>query len=337
MEKNERLLDLIAFFLDAEEPISWSELREAFPEAYGEGAKEALNRKFERDKGDLADLGVILEFQPGTDNRKEGYVLKHDGYYLPPIDFEPEEMAVLYAAGSAALASGAFPGRADLANALRKIAFGSGQEPESLPSRVFADLGKADEGAGERLETLWRALVGRKRVTIVYKGIGRDQETTREVDPWGLCLRRGVWVLQGFCHLRGAPRTFVVSRIAAVALTNEKRRLPEFEVPEGFRIEDVAAEQVWEHRFHPPIEVELRLSGALASLAGRLFPKAKVEQDGDAARVRVQATYLDGLLRRVLPLGESAVVVGPERARARLRELAEAVLAKHGGRGEEAA
>ena len=48
---------------------------------------------------------------------------------------------MLYAAGSAALASGAFPGRDDLAHALRKIGFFAG---DALPSpRVRMELGSA--------------------------------------------------------------------------------------------------------------------------------------------------------------------------------------------------
>ena len=37
MDKTERLLDLIALFLDAREPLSFGDLREAFPEEYGKG------------------------------------------------------------------------------------------------------------------------------------------------------------------------------------------------------------------------------------------------------------------------------------------------------------
>src|SRR3990172_9011916 len=202
MEKTERLLDLIALLLDAKDPLSWADLREAFPDEYGRGSLEAAERKFERDKAELADLGIALTYHPKDDEEREGYLLSREDYYLPAIDLTPEEMAVLYAAGSAALASGAFPGRADLAYALRKIAFVSREDPESAPPRLFVDHGRAGAALGGHLELLWEALLGRKRVRLRYQGVGRAEPTESDVDPWGLCLRRGVWVLVGYCHLR---------------------------------------------------------------------------------------------------------------------------------------
>ncbi|HCF60388.1 MAG TPA: WYL domain-containing protein [Myxococcales bacterium] len=332
MDRTERLLDLIALFLDAKEPVSPAELREVFPD-YGQCSKEAFERKFERDKSELAELGVNLDYQPPGNEELGGYRLR-DGYYLPEVSFTPEELAVLFAAGSAALASGAFPGRADLGHALRKIAFGAPGGPVGGSPHLFAELGKATAEAGARLETLWGALLARKRVRLSYRALGRDEQTEREVDPWGMCLRRGVWILVGYCHLRQAERTFLVERIARVRVNDERLKSPDFEVPASFRISEVAAEQAWEHRFHPPVEVELQLSAELAPLASRLFPKAAVEAAGEGARVKVVATYLDALLRRVLPLGEGAKVLGSARALARFREMAEAV-ARHHAQPEE--
>lgn len=329
MDKTERLLDLIALFLDAHEPVSFAALREAFPDEYGKGSIEAAERKFERDKADLADLGVALAYQPPDDEGKDGYVLARDDYYLPQIRFSPEEMAVLYAAGSSALASGAFPGRADLAHALRKIAFVSSEEPDAAPPRLFVEHARGPEGLAEKLEQLWHALLARKRVRLRYRGAGRDGETEREVDPWGLCLRRGVWVLVGYCHLRRSQRTFHVDRIAELHLNPARPRTPDYEPPADFDVAEVAREQVWEHRFHAPVDVELRLSGELAPMAGRLFPGAAVEVDGEAARVRVRATYLDALLRRTLGLGAAARVVTPPEAVSRWREMLAAVARAH--------
>lgn len=336
MDKTERLLDLIALFLDAHEPVSFAALQEAFPDEYGRSSLEAAERKFERDKADLADLGIALAYQAADEEgAKGGYVLARDDYYLPELRLEPEEMAVLYAAGSSALASGAFPGRTDLAHALRKMAFVSSEEPDAAPPRLFVEHPRGPAGLAEKLEQLWQALLARKRVRLRYRGAGRDGETEREVDPWGLCLRRGVWVLVGHCHLRREARTFHVDRIAALEINPQRPRTPDYEPPPDFDVAEVAREQVWEHRFHAPVEVELRLGGELAPLAGRLFPGAQVEPEGEAARVRVRATYLDALLRRVLGLGAAARVVAPEQAVARARQMLEAVARAHSG--EEAA
>ena len=103
MERAERLLDLVALFLNAREAIAWSEIQEAFPEDYARGSAEANIRKFERDKSDLAELGLALTYVQGEDRDKDGYLLDRGAYYLPDVALGPEELAVLYAAGAAAL------------------------------------------------------------------------------------------------------------------------------------------------------------------------------------------------------------------------------------------
>ena len=168
MDRTERLLDLVALLLDAQEPVSWAELKEAFPEDYGSGTDEATERKFERDKAELLELGIPLTYVQGDEDRKDGYLLDRDAYYLPDVRFTPEEMAVLYAAGSAALASGAFPGRQDLQHALRKIGFFA--DPNLPAPRVRMELGAVREArhVPQHLEALWTAASTRKSVTLVY-------------------------------------------------------------------------------------------------------------------------------------------------------------------------
>ena len=119
MERTERLLDLVALLLDARQPVSWRQIRAAFPDDYaGALSEDAADRKFERDKSELLELGIPLAFvQSNDEDEPAGYVVEKSAYYLPEVGLKPDELAVLYAAGSAALASGAFPGAQDLAQA----------------------------------------------------------------------------------------------------------------------------------------------------------------------------------------------------------------------------
>jgi proteasome accessory factor B len=329
MDKTERLLDLVALFLDATHPVTWDEVRDAFPDEYA-GSDEAAQRKFERDKSELHELGIPLTHVAETDEQPAGYVLDRNAYYLPEVGLTPEELAVLYAAGSAALASGAFPGRQDLAHALRKVGFFA-DGPLPAP-RVRLEL-SSGAGARElpgRLELLWAAINTRKSVDLDYFSPRSRTVTTRRVDPWGLALRRGVWNLVGYCHLRKDARTFHVHRIRRAELNQVKPRVPDFEVPKDFRLDAYVATWPWQHRFHQPVDVSLTLSGELAPLAGQLFP-VKAEQLDGVARLTVSATDLEGLLTYVLSLGAQAHVVGPPRAVTRVRELAQRVLDAHRG------
>jgi proteasome accessory factor B len=329
MERTERLLDLLALLLDAKEPVSWAELRESFPDDYGRGSDEAAERKFERDKAELLELGIPLTYVQGDDDRKDGYVVDREAYYLPEAGLLPEELAVLYAAGSAAVATGAFPGRSDLAHALRKIGFYSGTD---LPTpRLRAELGPTATGeeVAQRLEELWAAASARKFVELTYYAPRAQQMTRRRVDPYGLVMRRGVWSLVGHCHLRGALRTFHVHRIRQLEVNAAKPRTADFEVPQDFRLADYVASYPWQHRLHEPVEVALVLRGELAPLATQLFPDATATACADGVGLSVRASYLDGLLRYALSLGHQCQVQAPPEAVARLEQMVRKVFEQH--------
>lgn len=332
MERTERLLDLVALLLDAQEPTPWAEIRAAFPEDYGSGSADANERKFERDKSELLELGIPIAYVQAHEDIPDGYVIDKNAYYLPEVGLTPEELAVLYAAGSAALESGAFPGRQDLAHALRKIGFFS-EGPLPAP-KVRLELGAVADAKDlpGRLELLWAAINGRKSVDLEYFSPRTRAVTTRRVNPYGLALRRGLWSLVAWCHLRKGVRTFHVHRVRSLTINPLKPKSPDFEVPKDFSLDDYVAAWPWQHSFHPPVDVGVELTGDLAPLASSLFP---VEQapapHAERAAVTVRATDLDGLLKYVLSLGAHAKVTSPPDARERFTAMARRVLDAHGG------
>ncbi len=320
MDRSERLLDLVAFFLDAREPVSLAELREVFPGDY-QGAFETAQRKWERDKAELSELGVPLTYVAATDEKDAGYVLDKSAYYLPEPGLTPEELAMLYAAGAAMLNAGAFPGRQDLAHALRKVGFfANGPLP---PPAVRVEGG--DGPSADVLELLWSAIGARRTVRLDYYSPHKNAHTTRKVDPYGLALRRGTWQLVGYCHLRQALRTFHVRRIKHLV---EDRSKTTFDVPDGFSLDRFVASWPWQHQVHEPIEVTVTLSGDLAPLAAQLFPATPMPAQ-DGVTVTVTATDLDGMAGYVLSLGSDAAVTAPPEAAARQQQLARAALAAH--------
>jgi len=337
MERTERLLDLVALLLDAKKPVSWASIRAAFPDDYG-GERESAERKFERDKSELLELGIPLTYVPKEEeDGVEGYLVDKSTYYLPEVQWTKEELAVLYAAGSAALASEAFPGSQDLAHALRKIGFFAGEAPPA--PRVRLELGGVvpSKELPERLELLWGAVSAKKFVELMYWSPRKQETTSRRVDPYGLALRRGLWSLVGYCHLRKDVRTFHVHRIQRMSVNQKSPKSADFEVPKDFKLDAYVATWPWQHRFHPPVEVGLELKGELAPLAEQLFGLKREglgsdpspglrppspEGGGVAARaLRVRATDVDGLVKYVMSLGRDAKVVSPPDARARYLEL----------------
>ncbi len=329
MDRTERLLDLVALFLDSQKPVTWDEIRDGFPDEYS-GSTETALRKFERDKAELLDLGIPLSWANENDQHQAGYVLDRNEYYLPEVGLTPEELAVLYAAGSAALASGAFPGRQDLAHALRKVGFYA-DGPLPTP-RVRLELGAVADVSElpGRLEALWSAINAKKSVAIDYFSPHSQSVSTRRIDPWGLALRRGVWNVVGYCHLRKDIRTFYVHRIRRLQMNTLKPRAPDFEVPANFVLEEHVATWPWQHRFHPTMEVTVALKGELLPLAEQLFPaKARSTADGLSVEMTVPVTSLNGLITYVLSLGADARVIHPPQAAQRARELVRDVLHAH--------
>src|SRR5512133_2575416 len=164
MQKAQRLLDLAAFLLRAAEPVSWREIQEQFPEDYGRSSGEAAIRKFERDKAELLELGIPIRYAAGDEDLPAGYLIDRDEFYLPDLKLPPEDLALLYLAGSAALANGTFPYARDLAHALNKLSFAARAPGASEAAAAAArHLSSEDEAAGAdggaaKVEELSRAV-----------------------------------------------------------------------------------------------------------------------------------------------------------------------------------
>ncbi len=327
MQKAERLLDLAALLLRASEPVSWREIQEQFPDDYG-GSGEASIRKFERDKAELLELGVPVRWVGGDEDLSAGYLVDREDYYLPDLKLPPEDLALLYVAGSAALAQRAFPYARDLAHAMNKLSFAARAPGASEVAAVAALQLSADDAEEEaraessaRLEALSAAVAARKRVHLVYAGAERGARTERDVDPFGLYQRGGAWFLAGYCHLRDDLRSFHVGRIVSLHVNPAAPRTPDFAPPPGFALAELATREPWEFAVSPPVRCRVRLDGPASPEERDSFGSraAWSEVDGRAV-VEVVATNPEALLRHVLSLGDRAEILAPRALRARARK-----------------
>jgi proteasome accessory factor B len=332
MHKAERLLDVAAFLLRAAEPVSWREIQEQFPGEYG-GSEEAAIRKFERDKAELLELGIPIRWASRDEDLPAGYVIDRDEFYLPNLELAPEDLALLYMAGSAALAQGAFPYVKDLAHALNKLSFAARAPGTSETAALAARrLSRAEEGepavpgeaspVARMLEQLSAAMAGKKRVHLVYQGAERAARTERDVDPYGLYQAGGAWFLVGHCHLRADLRTFHLGRIAALSVNTSAPRTPDFRVPKDFELRELATRETWEYAVHAPQRCVIRLESPVSPEARASFgPRAEVREEEGGVTVEVTATNAEALVRHVLSLGERAQIVSPRPLRERARSI----------------
>ena len=159
----------------------------------------------------------------GDEDLSAGYLVDKEDFYLPDLKLPPEDLALLYVAGSAALAQRVFPYARDLAHAMNKLSFAARAPGASevaavaalqlscrrrrggRPGRCGAPVGGAlDRGGGTE--------AGSPRLR---RG-GASRRTERDVDSYGLYQRGGAWFLAGFCLLRQDIRSFHLGRIVSV-------------------------------------------------------------------------------------------------------------------------
>jgi proteasome accessory factor B len=253
-------------------------------------------------------------------------VLDRDEFYLPDLKLAPEDLALLYVSGSAALAQGAFPYAKDLAHAMNKLSFATRAAGsfETLGSSAHAlsATGGPEVELASRLEALSQAVAAKKRVHIAYEGAERGARTERDVDPYGLHQARGAWFLVGHCHLRKALRTFHLNRIVELTVNAAAPRTPDFQVPKGFDLRDLATREIWEYAVEPEVRCTVRLESPVSPEARASFgPRAAVRDEEGGVTVEVTATNPEGLVRHVLSLGDRAEIVSPKRLRDRARAI----------------
>jgi proteasome accessory factor B len=316
MHPLERLVDLVALLLDSARPLTFDEIRRRMEEAYGQEDVASAKRMFERDKDILRDVGVPIEVV-ATDvwEVEHGYVIPKDKYYLPEIDFTPEEISALLVAARSG-------GEDDAAEqAVRKLLFGTegGLLTGASAPAPLAEAGRVDA----RLTAVAEAIEERRSVRFGYR-TARGDESERHVDPWGLVFRGGHWYLVGLDRERGDVRAFRFSRLSSDPAAADEAGVP----PHGFR----AADHVQVGPFGPGESEErarVALSSEVAWWATKDLSGAAVEltrPDG-WIEVTVPATPGDGLASWILSFGPDAEALEPASLREEVIRRLEAILA----------
>lgn len=217
--------------------------------------------------------------------------------------FTPREAAALIA-GLQLVA--AVPGVADAATvaSLRdKLARGS--------AGGAVDAVAVDEPLDDLRAALSAAVRERRAVRFGYTRPDGG-ETSRTVDPSRLLLTGGEWYLQGWCHLRRAPRTFHLERMSDLVVTDEPAAHADEGRPEPFAPggDDVI--------------VTLRFPTRLRPLLADLIEHAEIRERGPDTFARIPLADA-GVARRVAARGGGDIeVVAPQAARDAARDWAAA-------------
>jgi proteasome accessory factor B len=318
--RTERLVNLVICLLSTRRFLTASQIAATVPgyehDPDDPRDHEAFQRKFERDKAELRELGVPLE--TGTVSvfdTEPGYRIARREYALPDIPLTPDEAAAVGIAARlwqhAGLAAAASSGLAKLRAAGVEVDPQAtlGVEPLVTVDPAFAPLTKA---ARER-----------RTVTFSYRVPEHDEPTSRRLQPWGVVCWRGRWYVVGHDLDRSATRCFRLSRIVGpVRLTGPSGA---YQPPAGVDLISHVA------RWYGPVEhtgqaTVLARPGRAAGVR-RWAQEVSKGPDGD----RLVLRYSDpcGLASWLVRYGADVVVLDPPEVREAVIQRLKEVAARH--------
>jgi predicted DNA-binding transcriptional regulator YafY len=178
--------------------------------------------------------------------------------------------------------------------------------------RPYSDYGRFKN----ILNQVNQAATDRRRIEIVYHSLHRKEKTLRKVDPYKVWFYDGTIYLIGLCHLREEVRMFVLDRIKAVTMTDER-----FTIPKDFHLDDFMR-----HSFrvmHDELyTVKVRISPGWARWVGeKIWHESQkiVKLPGGGLEITFRVAGLDEIKRWILSFGPEAQVLEPVKLKQMIR------------------
>ncbi len=316
MQPLERLVNLVALLLESMRPLTFEQIRDKLQGAYDQVDVDSAKRMFERDKDLLRDIGIPVKVVP-TDawEIEQGYTIPKDEYYLPEIDFTPQEISALFLA---ARSGGEDP---SAEQAVRKLL--SGADGGILAAATGVPLSQEGGASGPRLTAAAEAIAERRAVRFTYRTV-RGASSERHADPYGLVVRGGHWYLVGLDRERQEMRAFRLSRMSSDLEEEGEASDP----PTGF----YAAAHVQAGPFAPGESqgsARVAFSPEVAWWTTKAVRGAKVvlTRDDGWVEVTLPAAPGESLASWVLSFGPDAEALEPPQLRDEVVRRLEAVLA----------
>jgi len=329
-EKLIRQLSLISYLMAERRPVTALEIRRDV-EGYSGMNEDAFARRFYADRSELESLRIQLTVERPADGaaEQENYSLRPENFHLPAIAFTDKELAALQTALS--LLDGEFAYAEPLRLALQQITWGR-PSPLRAPEQRSVALGITASAGGHelsaRLAKVETAIFRNKTIVFEYYTMGRDEVSSRRVDPYHLLFQGGQFYLLGLSHERKAIRVFRLSRIRGKVSYATKAE-HDFHRPEDFDPRAYANRADWqlgEQRGVAKVLVSERIAWQVERHFGRygeIHCPADMDAEGEESLERDVAfeqgdrVFMTGysnprsLVSWVLGLGANARLLGP--------------------------
>ena len=333
--KTARWLDLLAYLLHHRFPVSRAQIF-GHVAGYRDQDEESARRKFERDKAELKELGIVIESTVVKDaDPPEGYRLRAAQVYLPYVELAEEpaadrpyrdlprlplsrsELAILDRA-TRRLAEQGQEDWAELARSLRrKLEFDLPLESLGIGAVLGTPL---DDASQRRLAALQGVVAAGRAVRCRRLRFGAAESEWLVLEPFGLLFQLGRWHCAG--RVRGESLTVIpLEELGDI----EPLDGPDagFVVPEGFAVGDLVGQAPWEWGTEPAAAVWIRLEEPDARWAmNRKLGRVAMDRSDDRG-VTFEMTVRDrpAFLRWALSLGARARVTAPASVARELEEL----------------
>ena len=162
------------------------------------------------------------------------------------------------------------------------------------------------------------AAADRSVVRIVYRSVGKEETTEREIEPWSVFATLGRWYVLGHCRLVVGQRTFRVDRIKELEVLDETFVRPEA-VPEP---------GVGYSPSKDDVTCLIDLDPA-ARWVLEYYPVEVVRESKGATRIRFHSPDAEVPARLLLRLGADARLVEGSEVAARVDEIGRALLSRY--------
>ena len=313
VENTMRQLNLLLVLMNSKRPLTRTAIFERVS-GYGpldsQAAKEAAERKFERDKTDLRQYLVFNEVAVEGDQAST-YSIDLDKSFISDIDLNQDERILISLAISAWR-------DAHLGQSAAAGSTIAGPEYRGA-SNIFTAIGRDER----HLTPLEKAIVQKRIVQFEYYSRKSNETATRTVEPWRLVLHKEHWYLFGFDYHREDALIFRLTRIYGdVQITKDPILNPS--------PEDVNPIEILES--FQRTESEVQVAKVLVPLADcanlRLLAGDSEESpDGDILSINYDDAY--SLSREIALVCDRVKLLGPESLIERVNSVIDSVLAVH--------
>jgi len=292
--KSERLVNLTIALLATKRYLTKSEIFRTV-EGY-EGAPEAMERMFERDKDDLRSLGISIElgtFDPLFED-EAGYRITPASYQLDLGELDGTDVALL------SLAASAWSGAAlekESTSALVKLA-SMGIDSDSEALSLLTPLVSA---TNKNFTLITDAIIRKSEIQFEYLSSDLSRHV-RRIAPYSMRGQSGSWYLVGLDREKDSLRTFRLDRIVSEVSTDKKGNT--FEIPD--RLPHLSSDEVKETAL---LRVRKNRGHQLRSLA------TLVESGEEWDEISLPIVDISWLLRTILWHRDDVIAVKPDALR----------------------